>query len=134
MLHRWQKEWQFLLRIFLFILFLTTVFRIVFLGIFYEEWVGAGLSQGLAALWYGMRLSLKTSLHPMVFLLFFCSIPAIFLKERPGFILWRKSWIFLWIFALVGLDFAKYPYYQNFQSGFDISIFLGVHEDIATLL
>ena len=134
MLERWHKEWQFLIRSFLFFLGIITISRIAFLVIFYSEWNTEGTMEGLLALWYGTRLSLKSAGHPVVFLLLCCSLPAVFIKAFNGLEKWRNFWVGAWILLFVVLIFARYPYYHNFGRGFDMSIFFGIHEDPWVLL
>lgn len=94
MLKRWQKEWQFLFRIFLFFLFIITCFRIVFLYFVRAEWIENGYSDALAALWYGTKLSLKSAEHPMFFLLLFCSLPIVFIRNFRWAEKWRNTLVF----------------------------------------
>ncbi len=134
MLERWQKEWQILLRVFVFFLLLLSLFRVVFLVFYYSEWNESGFGEALVAFWYGTRLSLKSAGHPVVFILLFCSVPIVFFENFKGKEKWRNFVIAFWIGIFTFLGFARYPYYQNFNSGFNGSIFLGVHEDPLVLL
>ena len=134
MLERWQKEWQILLRVFVFFLLLLSLFRVVFLVFYYPEWGESGLKEGLIAFWYGTRLSLKSAGHPVVFMLLFCSLPIVFFEDFKGKEKWRNFVVAFWIGIFTFLGFARYPYYQNFNSGFNGSLFWGLHEDPLVLL
>lgn len=134
MFKKWQREWQLSIITFLFFLIVLTFFRVAFLLIFSSKWIGEGLDDFFVALWFGTRLSLKSAGHPVLFTFLLCSVPVIFIKKWTWVEHWRNSIIGIWLFIFTFLGFARYPYYSNFDSGFNGMLFQGINEDFTTLV
>ena len=110
------------------------LFRIAFILLF-----GSQLVQGLftadtaTALWIGMRMSLKTAGTIMLIGAVLSTIPKLFfLKWKADTI--RYYWYALCNFVFTILFFARIPYYKIFNSGYNLMLINGKHDDIKAII
>ena len=105
-MQRFQIFWHNLqqdLKIFLYFIILFSAFRLAFLGIFHTYLASCPWQDIFLCLWYGFRLSLKTA--GMIALI--------------GFV--------VAVFTIA--FFARIPYFEIFNSGFNIMLINGAHDD-----
>ena len=115
-------------RLFIFILFLLEIFRGVFIvlmsGYMSPE---TDSSQIFAALWAGLRLSLKTA--GAVTLLSFVFVSLAGLTPRLRLVIGIfASLIFSTLFM------ARFPYYQEFNATFGMEVVQGFNDDIGSII
>ena len=110
------------------------LFRIAFILLF-----GSQLVQGLftadtaTALWIGMRMSLKTAGAIMLIGAVLSTVPKLFvLKWKADTI--RYYWYALCNFVFTILFFARIPYYKIFNSGYNLMLINGKHDDIKAII
>ena len=113
---------------------LFMLFRILFIGVFSSHLV-QGLFTGdtAEALWLGLRLSLKTAGFAMLFSTAICTIPRLFFRTWKSDIL-RYYWFAFLTFSFSILFFARIPYYKIFNSGYNLMLINGKHDDIRAIL
>ena len=109
------------------------MFRIVFILLFSSQLVrGLFTADTAAALWLGMRMSLKTSGFIMLLGAILSTVPKLFF---PG---WKADSIrYFWYaacnFVFTLLFFARIPYYRIFNSGYNLMLVNGKHDDIRAI-
>jgi phosphoglycerol transferase MdoB-like AlkP superfamily enzyme len=113
---------------------LFMLFRILFIGVFSSQLV-QGLFTGdtAEALWLGLRLSLKTAGFAMLFSTVGCTIPRLFFRIWNSDTL-RYYWFAFLTFLFSILFFARIPYYKIFNSGYNLMLINGKHDDIRAIL
>ena len=113
---------------------LFMLFRILFIGVFCSQ-----LEQGVftgdtaEALLLGLRLSLKTAGFAMLFSAVICTIPRLFFRTWKSDIL-RYYWFSILTVLFSVLFFARIPYYRIFNSGYNLMLINGKHDDIQAIL
>lgn len=130
-MQRFQIFWHNLqqdLKIFLYFTILFSVFRLIFIGIFNTYLSDCTMQDILLCQWYGFRLSLKTA--GMIALI--GGVLAIL--PQIGFMKWaseiiRKIWSALMVLIFTIAFFARIPYFEIFNTGFNIMFINGVHDD-----
>lgn len=123
---------QFDLKTFIFWWCVFTLFRVVFIVI-YSSQLSGDYSDVIEALFLGFRLSLKTSGIICVIGFLLATLPSIFVKEKLSDKI-RMLWHKLALMFFTVCFFAKIPYYKIFNSGFDIMIINGMHDDLYAIL
>ncbi len=121
------------LKVFLYFIILFSVFRLVFMGIFYTYLTETAMQDIFLCLWYGLRLSLKTAGMITIIGSVFATLPQILLLKWPSELI-RKGWSALKVFVFTIAFFARIPYYKIFNSGFDIMLINGAHDDWSAIL
>lgn len=135
-MQRFQIFWHNLqqdLKIFLYFTILFSVFRLIFIGIFNTYLSDCTMQDILLCQWYGFRLSLKTA--GMIALIggVLATLPQIgFMKWASEII--RKIWSALMVLIFTIAFFARIPYFEIFNSGFNIMFINGVHDDWGAIL
>lgn len=103
-------------------------FRIAFLAMFTEQGEGLYSVHLGEALWYGFRLSLKTSWCIVAVGALFSSVPAVFCKNWPAARLrFYVHGCAVVLFSV--LFFARKEYYEIFHSGFNMMLVHGLYDD-----
>lgn len=135
-MQRFQIFWHNLqqdLKIFLYFIILFSVFRLAFMGIFHTYLASCSWQDIFLCLWYGFRLSLKTAGMIAIIGAVFATIPQILIFKWPAEDI-RKVWgaLITIIFAIA--FFARIPYFEIFNSGFNIMLINGAHDDWGAIL
>lgn len=109
------------------------VFRFAFIVIYSSQIEGLFTADVLQSMWLGLRLSLKTAGILVLFGGVLATLPSVVFKN------WRAEKIrYVWhslatiVFAI--LFFARIPYYQIFNAGFNMMIINGMHDDKYAIL
>lgn len=135
-MQRFQIFWHNLqqdLKIFLYFTILFSVFRLIFIGIFNTYLSDCTMQDILLCQWYGFRLSLKTA--GMIALIggVLATLPQIGFMKWPSEII-RRIWSALMVLIFTIAFFARIPYFEIFNSGFNIMLINGVHDDWGAIL
>lgn len=135
-MQRFQIFWHNLqqdLKIFLYFTILFSVFRLIFIGIFNTYLSDCTMQDIMLCMWYGFRLSLKTA--GMIVLIggVLATLPQIGFMKWPSEII-RKIWSALMVLIFTIAFFARIPYFEIFNSGFNIMLINGVHDDWGAIL
>ncbi|MDR1460051.1 MAG: LTA synthase family protein [Campylobacteraceae bacterium] len=85
------------------------------------------------SMWYGLRLSLKSTAWIMLLGFVFCALPHILWAKYPKDIA-RKIWYSIVLFVLTILFFVKVSYYKIFNSSFDMMLINGVYDDFSAII
>ena len=124
------------LRLFFFLLLTLCTYRAYFMWYMADYMSSAaGFADIVTALWMGLRISLKSAgalaLPPFVFgTLLTLIMPRLMGHFATRFRLW---WGVLISFVLAILFEARFPYYREFRSGFDMHVLMGVNDDWGTI-
>ena len=109
------------------------VFRFAFIIIYSSQIEGLFTADVFQSMWLGLRLSLKTAGILVLFGGVLATLPSVVFKN------WRAEKIrYVWhslatiVFAI--LFFARIPYYQIFNAGFNMMIINGMHDDKYAIL
>ena len=130
-MQRFQIFWHNLqqdLKIFLYFIILFSVFRLAFLGIFYTYLASCSWQDIFLCLWYGFRLSLKTAGMIALIGFAFTTLPQLALMKWPSELI-RKVWGAAAVVVFTIAFFARIPYFEIFNSGFNIMLINGAHDD-----
>ena len=135
-MQRFQIFWHNLqqdLKIFLYFTILFSVFRLIFIGIFNTYLSDCTMQDIMLCMWYGFRLSLKTA--GMIALIggVLATLPQIGFMKWPSEII-RKIWSALMVLIFTIAFFARIPYFEIFNSGFNIMLINGIHDDWGAIL
>ena len=130
-MQRFQIFWHNLqqdLKIFLYFIILFSVFRLAFLGIFHTYLAACPWQDIFLCLWYGFRLSLKTAGMIALIGFAFTTLPQLALMKWPSELI-RKVWGAAAVAVFTIAFFARIPYFEIFNSGFNIMLINGAHDD-----
>ena len=130
-MQRFQIFWHNLqqdLKIFLYFIILFSVFRLAFLGIFHTYLASCPWQDIFLCLWYGFRLSLKTAGMIALIGFAFTTLPQLALMKWPSEQI-RKVWGAVAVAVFTIAFFARIPYFEIFNSGFNIMLINGAHDD-----
>ena len=130
-MQRFQIFWHNLqqdLKIFLYFIILFSVFRLAFLGIFHTYLASCSWQDIFLCLWYGFRLSLKTAGMIALIGFAFTTLPQLALMKWPSELI-RKVWGAAAVAVFTIAFFARIPYFEIFNSGFNIMLINGAHDD-----
>lgn len=130
-MQRFQIFWHNLqqdLKIFLYFIILFSVFRLVFMGIFHTYLASCLWQDIFLCLWYGFRLSLKTAGMIALIDFAFTTLPQLALMKWPSELI-RKVWGAAAVVVFTIAFFARIPYFEIFNSGFNIMLINGAHDD-----
>ena len=130
-MQRFQIFWHNLqqdLKIFLYFIILFSVFRLAFLGIFHTYLASCPWQDIFLCLWYGFRLSLKTAGMIALIGFAFTTLPQLVLMKWPSEPI-RKVWGAAAVAVFTIAFFARIPYFEIFNSGFNIMLINGAHDD-----
>lgn len=130
---RFFNEFQKDLKAFIFWCILFFIFRIIFIACYNSQITEAKIEEILMALWLGFRLSLKTAGVITLISVLCATLPKTFYKnwaaDKVRFIAHSVIVIFFTV-----LFFARIPYYKIFNSGFNMMLINGVHDDIKAII
>ena len=130
-MQRFQIFWHNLqqdLKIFLYFIILFSVFRLAFLGIFHTYLASCSWQDIFLCLWYGFRLSLKTAGMIALIGFVFTTLSQLALMKWPSELI-RKVWGAAAVAVFTIAFFARIPYFEIFNSGFNIMLINGAHDD-----
>lgn len=123
------------IKLFAFILLTLCVYRAYFM--FYMAGYlspSAGTDDVLLALLTGLRLSLKTAGAVTLPAFVLCSLPLLALPRlAPVLRRLRFCWSGLAAFAFAVLFQARFPFYRQFQTSFNMQVAAGLNDDAAVL-
>lgn len=126
------KNLQQEMKLFLFFTIFFTLSRIFFIIIYSYQLAEGNESEIILCLWYGLRLSLKTTGVIVLLTTVVATLPQLFFKKWPADLL-RKAISSLVVLCFTILFFARIPYYKIFNSGFDIMLINGMYDDISAI-
>jgi hypothetical protein len=129
--NRFLQNFQQELKVFLFLLALLSVFRAIF--IFIYSYQLSDTSEIWLCMLYGLRLSLKTAGWIILVSFIITVLPNIFIGKW-NIVLARKIWHSTAIFFLTICFFIKIPYYEIFNSGFDLMLINGAYDDFGAIV
>ena len=135
-MQRFQIFWHNLqqdLKIFLYFTILFSVFRLIFIGIFNTYLSDCTMQDIMLCMWYGFRLSLKTAGMIALICGVLATLPQIGFMKWPSEII-RKIWSALMVLIFTIAFFARIPYFEIFNSGFNIMLINGIHDDWGAIL
>ena len=130
-MQRFQTFWHNLqqdLKIFLYFIILFSVFRLAFMGIFNTYLAFCPWQDIFLCLWYGFRLSLKTAGFIAIIGAAFATVPQLILAKWPAEVI-RKFWGAIAVVVFTVAFFARIPYFEIFNSGFNIMLINGANDD-----
>ena len=135
-MQRFQIFWHNLqqdLKIFLYFIILFSAFRLAFLGIFHTYLASCSWQDIFLCLWYGFRLSLKTAGMIALIGFAFTTLPQLALMKWPSEQI-RKVWGAVAVAVFTIAFFARIPYFEIFNSGFNIMLINGAHDDWSAIV
>ncbi|WP_455656297.1 LTA synthase family protein [Phascolarctobacterium sp.] len=127
------KNLQQEMKLFLFFTVLFMLFRIAFIGIYSYQLGDGSYSEIVLCLWYGLRLSFKTTGMIVLISAVFATLPQLFFIKWPSDLL-RKVISSSVVLLFTLLFFARIPYYKIFNSGFNIMLINGMYDDISAIV
>lgn len=120
------------LKLFVLLWAVIMLYRALFIFIFRAELVGVSFCDILTAMWYGFRLSLKTSAAFILPTFVFGTVLRQIIPAWPS--LKIKFYIgAVELFILSLLFQTRLPYYKEFHNAFDPFIFNTFHDDVAAI-
>ena len=130
---RFFNEFQKDLKAFVFWCVLFSVFRVIFIICYNSQIVEAKTEDILMSLWLGFRLSLKTAGIITLISVLCATLPKAFYKKWAADKVRLITHSVMIIFFTI-LFFARIPYYKIFNSGFNMMLINGVHDDINAII
>lgn len=110
-----------------------TIYRFAFIAIYSSQIEGLFTADVLQSMWLGLRLSLKTAGILVLFGGVLATLPSVIFKNwQAEKIRWIWHSLATVVFAV--LFFARIPYYQIFNAGFNMMIINGMHDDKYAIL
>ena len=109
------------------------VFRFAFIVIYSSQIEGLFTADVLQSMWLGLRLSLKTAGILVLFGGVLATLPSVVFKNWQAEKI-RYVWHSLATIVFAILFFARIPYYQIFNAGFNMMIINGMHDDKYAIL
>ena len=126
-------------RLFFYIWLLLNLYRVIFMWIMQDYMDAANQADVIKSLTSGAALSLKTAGFVTLFSFAFVTLPKTFArhfkKELPKVFDGLREKIgsaALFLFTLLFL--ARFPYYQAFNVTYDWQIFMGINDDIGSII
>jgi phosphoglycerol transferase MdoB-like AlkP superfamily enzyme len=120
-------------KLYLFVLGLFCLFRIGFIAVL-RSYISEGTTLGdiVMALYYGIRISLKSSALLVVLSLVLCTGLGLFTNNKiVGKIRYVIGCTYISLFSL--LFYARIPYYEQFHAGFNQLIFNTLNDDVTAI-
>lgn len=121
------------IKAFVFWCILFFIFRVIFIACYSSQIAEAKTEEILMSLWLGFRLSLKTVGIITLVSVLCATLPKTFYKNwaayKVRFIVHSVMVIFFTV-----LFFARISYYKIFNSGFNMMLINGVHDDIKAII
>lgn len=109
------------------------VFRFAFIVIYSSQIEGLFTADVLQSMWLGLRLSLKTAGILVLFGGVLSTLPSVAFKNWQAEKI-RYAWHSITVVVFAILFFARIPYYQIFNAGFNMMIINGMHDDKYAIL
>ncbi len=109
------------------------IFRFAFIAIYSSQIEGLFTADVFTSMWLGLRLSLKTTGILVLIGGVIATLPSIIFRKWPATFI-RTLWHSLTSIFFAILFFARIPYYQIFNSGFNVMIINGMHDDKYAIL
>ncbi|MFA6849218.1 MAG: LTA synthase family protein [Selenomonadaceae bacterium] len=131
----WQNFYRFMqqeMKVFFFFLMILCVFRVVFIG-WMHVYIGpaSGSHDILTALWVGMRISCKSA-GMLTLLSLLCSgVANVLAPQREMIVRCTVNGVSILVMSI--LFVARFPYYQQFHSGFNQLMFNTANDDVYAL-
>lgn len=110
-----------------------TIYRFAFIAIYSSQIEGLFTADVLQSMWLGLRLSLKTAGILVLFGGVLATLPSVVFKNWQAEKI-RYVWHCLATIVFAILFFARMPYYQIFNAGFNMMIINGMHDDKYAIL
>ena len=126
MFKRWQEGLIKEFKLFFLWCLIFSIFRLAFILIFRDDSVGTW--DIVLAMFYGLRISLKTVGLICLVGGVFATLPQVFLSFWPGDTI-RKAWHGLCLCHFLWLFIVRIPYYRVFNATFDMMIINGLYDD-----
>ena len=121
------------LLLFIFFLFVLSIYRAAFIWLFSGELMtGTPVADIWLAMWYGFRLSLKTSAAFIRPSFVFGTLAGLVSVRWPSFRI-RFWWAVTALVVLAFLFQTRIPYYKEFHNAFDPFIFNTMHDDVGAI-
>ncbi len=130
---RFLQQLQQDVRLFLYMNGLIMLFRLVFILLFSSQLNDNGVSETWLALWYGLRISLKTTGIIVAVPFLFASLPSAFCVKWPSGGI-RKYWGAVCIMFFTFLFMARIPYYKIYTQGFNAMLINGLVDDTDAII
>lgn len=121
------------LKLYLFFNVLIMMYRWAFVAVFASQLNTAAGADFLAAFWYGLRISLKTTGALVLVPFLFGTLPQLFKKNWPTGRL-RYVWGGLMTFVLTFGFMARIPYYKIYNQSFNLMLMNGLKDDQKAIL
>lgn len=116
------------LKAFMFWCVIFTIFRALFIWTYSSQLAGV-YNQVTDAMLLGFRLSMKTAGMLCVIGFALATLPGIFIRQKWSNKI-RLAWHKLVLIFFTLCFFARIPYYKIFNSGFNMMLINGMHDDI----
>lgn len=113
--------------------FIFSIFRGLFIFMYASQIGTTGSAKVLEAMFLGLRLSLKTAGILTLIGVVFASLPYVVYKKYPVEKV-RIRWHSIALLFFSICFFARIPYYQIFNSGFNIMLINGMYDDKYAIL
>lgn len=110
-----------------------SLFRAIFIFIYYSQISSIEFSEVLSAMWLGLRMSLKTSGIIVLIGALFATMPVTCYLKYPAQKV-RLIWHSMALVFFTILFFARIPYYKIFNSGFNSMLINGMYDDKYAIL
>ena len=110
-----------------------TIYRFAFIAIYSSQIEGLFTADVLQSMWLGLRLSLKTAGILVLFGGVLATLSSVVFKNWQAEKI-RYVWHSLAAIVFTILFFARVPYYQIFNAGFNMMIINGMHDDKYAIL
>ncbi|MBO6305403.1 MAG: sulfatase-like hydrolase/transferase [Selenomonadaceae bacterium] len=127
------------LRLFFFVWILLNLYRIIFMYVMQDYIADANSGDIVRTLTAGAALSLKTAGFATLFSFAFVTLPKTiatrFKKGLPKiFEGLREKIAAFWLFVFTLLFLARFPYYKVFGATYDWQVFMGLNDDIGSVI
>lgn len=121
------------IKAFVFWCFIFSLYRAIFIFIYHDSLHGDITGEILTAMFLGLRLSLKTAGIIMLFGTVIATLPGIISNKWPSDKL-RMIWHGAAMLFFAICFFARIPYYEIFNSAFNMMLVNGMHDDKYAIL
>lgn len=121
------------IKAFVFWCFIFSLYRAIFIFIYHDSLHGDITGEILKAMFLGLRLSLKTAGIIMLFGTVLATLPRIISNKWPSDKL-RMIWHGAAMIFFAICFFARIPYYEIFNSAFNMMLVNGMHDDKYAIL
>ncbi|MDR0672110.1 MAG: LTA synthase family protein [Zoogloeaceae bacterium] len=119
-------------KVFLYLLLLFCLARMVFIVLFRHQLNGVSPGEIALCLGYGLRISLKTAGMMTAIGLLLSTVPHIVFPRWPAARL-RLFWQAVVLVFFTLCFFIRIPYYQTFDSAFDMMLINGLYDDAGAI-